>query len=400
MKEQAIISKGSRLSQTAVSPIKSMSMKAEKYSNVLSLGWGLPSFETPLHIRKAVSETLFSDKDIGKYPNIRGLTSLRKALSKKFLEKTNIILNAESEILITVGAQQAMLSSIISIIEPNDEVILFSPFFPSYVDQIIYSGGKPVFIESIFDNNWAINIDKLKSSINNRTKAIIINTPVNPTGKIFSENELSEIAKITIENDLYIILDETYNFLIYETTHSYNLFSIKELKNRLIGCYSFSKEYAMTGWRIGYLCASENLINEILKFHDASVIAATRISQIAALAALEGEQSCVQNFVSELKIRRDLVRSRMDRLSDFFEFHIPNASYFFFPRLRSNIMDSTEFADDLLDKKQVIVIPGNAFGQSYNNHIRICFGAENDTINCAFDRIEDYFRNYYNQYQK
>lgn len=381
-----------RVRETVVSPIKEMAFLAEDIEGVVSLGWGIPSFETPLYIREAVQQALADNHAIGKYAPVRGLPELREAIATKFQRQWGVGIDPKNEIIVTVGAMEALLITLLTLVDAGDEILLTSPGFASHTEQILLAGGKPVYIDLIEEEGWKLSSEKVAEVITPRTKAMILTNPSNPTGTVFEESELRNIAELAIKHDFYLITDETYHFLVYDNKHLFSLFSIPALRDRLVGCYSFSKEYAMTGWRVGYLCAEAGLVQEILKVHDASVVSAPRISQLAALAALQGPQESTQYFRDELKRRRDLMCSRLDSL-DIFEYHQPEGAYYIFPRIKLPDADAFKFALRLLNEAKVVVIPGDAFGPSGRQHVRLCFAVDVEEITESFDRLERFAKN-------
>ena len=207
---------------------------------------------------------------------------------------------------------------------------------------------------------------------------------------MFSETEILEVLSIAIKYDLYVLSDETYDFLTYDKALDYSILSLSKGYKKIISVYSFSKEYAMTGWRVGYVCSSEEIINQMLKIHDGSVITAPRISQVAACAALRGSQVSVRQRVEILKSRRNLTLEYLGRLKPYFKFQKPNGSYYIFPEYTFTSAASKNVAHEILDKTGVITIPGSAFGKGGENHLRICFGGEETEIHEAFLRLSEY----------
>ncbi len=250
----------------------------------------------------------------------------------------------------------------------------------------------------IEEKGWQIDIDGISRAITKKTKAIVICNPVNPTGTIFAESELKALGKLALEHDIFLVLDEAYDFLVYDNVPYFSLASMPELKDHIICTGSFSKRYCMTGWRVGFMYASERIINQVLKVHDAFAICAPTISQYAALAALRetngsdgaGDKS-IKELVLALEQRKNLVCARLDGLSDLFSYVKPVGGYYFFPRIKTTDT-SIQFALKLLNDARVITIPGGAFGPSGEGHIRLSFGATEAEINEAFDRIEKYWR--------
>lgn len=378
--------------QMVISPIKEMAILANSVPGAVSLGWGLPSFQTPEHIREAVRDALVGNTEIGKYPHPNGIPDLRQAISEKLANQWNVSVDPNEEVLVTVGAQQAVATALQAIIDPGDEVILLSPCFSSHIDQVLLAGGVPKYVHLLEDEGWRLNPEHVEKAIGDRTKAIIINSPNNPTGTVFAEADLRVIGELAVAHNLFVLSDETYNFLIYEETSPFSMLAIEPLRKNLIGCYSFSKEYAMTGWRVGYLCAEPGLIQEVLKIHDSTVVTAPRVSQLAALAAIRGPQDCVENFRSEFTSRRELTCARLDKVRQLFSYNKPEGAYYILPRINLPGVNSFEFALRLLYEAKVVTTPGDAFGPAGVDHLRLCFAGTEAEINESFDRIEEFAR--------
>lgn len=386
-----------RVAQITVSAIKQMPILAAQVGGCVSLGQGIPSFGTPAFIRQAVIKELNDDNSvIGKYSMQPGMPELKAEVARDLKRTRHIDVDPEKELFISCGGMETLAAAICTIVERGDEVILPTPTYASHIEQVLFAEGIPKFVPLIEERGWKLDIEALRKAIGPKTKAIIISNPVNPTGTVYSEEELREVGKIVLENDLYIISDEAYDFLIYDGLPYYSLLSMPELKNRIIGACSFSKRYCMTGWRVGFMYASERLIKQVLKVHDAFAICAPTISQFAALAALRetngkdgaGDES-VRQLCAALWRRRDLVCSRLDRLQDTFTYVKPGGGYYVFPRLNSGVK-SIDYTIKLLKEAKVITIPGAAFGPSGEFHIRLSFGATDEELNEAFDRLERY----------
>lgn len=381
-----------RVKDFEVSLIRYMPVLASKVANVVSLGQGIPSFDLPEYIREKLIEALKIQKDINKYSLEPGLPILKEELAK-YLEKTKgAKVDPEKELCITKGAIGGLFCAITAIVEREDEVILLTPAYEPHIEQVKFAEGKPVFVPLIEEKGWKPDFEAIKSAITKRTKAIIICDPSNPTGGVFEKGDLEKIAELAIEADLFIITDETYDFLTYDGKEHFSLLSIPEVRDRLIACFSFSKKYAMTGFRVGYVVAPENIMNEILKVHDESTICAPTISQYVALFALTSPQDFVEKFKEEFTKRRGLICQRLDRLPKLFQYQKPMGAYYVFPKIKLK-MKSLEFSKKLLYEAGVITIPGIAFGSSGEGHIRLSFAGEEKEINEAFDRIEKYWRN-------
>jgi len=386
-----------RVAQITVSAIKQMPILAAEVGGCVSLGQGIPSLNTPQFIREAVArELLEADSKIGKYSMQPGMPELKEEVARDLKRTRNIDVDPHKEIFISCGGMEALAAGMSTIIERGDEVILPSPTYASHIEQILFAEGVPKFVPLLEESGWRIDIAAIERAINPKTKAIVLCNPINPTGTIFNEEELRAIAALVLKHNLFIITDEAYDFLIYDNLPYFSLLSLPELKNNVIAACSFSKRYCMTGWRVGYMYASERIIKQVLKVHDSFAICAPTISQFAALTALRatngkdglGDQS-VKELCEALWRRRDLVCSRLDKLSDYFSYIKPSGGYYVFPRLKSS-ETSINYAVRLLKEAKVITIPGAAFGPTGENHIRLSFGAADEELSEAFDRLEKY----------
>jgi aminotransferase len=381
-----------RVAQITISAIKEMPLIASKVGGCVSLGQGIPSFPTPAHIVEAVYRRLKEDPDAGKYTLGPGLPELREAVATQLSRQIGRTVAPDKEICITVGAMEALSAAVLTVVDRNDEVILPSPNYASHIEQVLLAEGVPVFVP-LREADWQLDVEGIRQAITPRTKAIILCNPHNPTGANFAASDLRTLGDLALAHDLFIICDETYDFLVYDGHSPFSLTTIPELAERVIATFSFSKKYAMTGWRVGYVYAAEGILDQIMKIHDAVAICAPSLSQYAALAALQGPQECVAEIGAALQRRRDLACDRLDRLAEFFEYVKPQGAYYLMARYKMPHVDSMTFALRLLHEARVITIPGAAFGPTGENHIRISFGGTESEINEAFDRIAKWLAN-------
>lgn len=378
-----------RAKSIAVSAIKQMPLLAQSVPNAVSLGQGIPSLPTPLYIRNKIIKLLRSDAAIGKYSLQPGVPALKAAIAKKLSAIAKRAIDPEKEIFISAGAMEALATAITAVVDRGDEVIVFDPGYASHIEQVLFAEGKPIFVPLNEKNGWALDTNALKKAITKKTKAIIVCSPSNPTGRVFTKPELDAIVAIAQKNNLLIIADEAYNFLVYGNNKFVSLLSYPQIKNRLITCFSFSKEFAMTGWRVGYMYAPAAIIKEALKIHDAFVICAPTISQYAALIALTERPKKKELTVRDvLAKRRLLICERLDRLPDLFSYCSPQGAYYILARYKKTKLNSWDFALKLLYEAGVITVPGRAFGPQGERHVRLSFGGTEKQINEAFDRIE------------
>ena len=384
-----------RTKNIKLSPIKQMEILASKIPDVVSLAQGIPSFDTPEIIKKASIKAL-NRGVVAKYSLTYGLPELRETIEQKLAEE-KMYYDFEKEIIVTTGSIEAITASLISIIDnKKDEVILFSPSYASYCEAIKVAAGQPVFVNLIEADGWRIDFRNLARKINNRTAAIIICNPNNPTGTIFPKEDLLKIAELAWKRKIFVVCDEVYKDFLYEPSPEegfspfFSLAQIPQLRKIVIRVFSLSKIYAMTGWRIGFLHSDEENVSEIVKVHDSLVTCAPVISQYAAISALDFADKEIEEFIKKYHYRRDLICQHLDDLSDFFSYQKPNGSYFVFPKILKT-KNSWKFALDLLGKAKVAIVPGIAFGPSGEDHIRMSFGRSEKDINEAMRRIKKYF---------
>jgi len=382
----------SNVSQMSISAIKEMAMRSAKVEDAASLTWGLPSFRTPDHIRHALEEELESDPEIGKYALPDGLPSFRRVIAETHLAATGVAVNPDSNIIVTAGNMQGLNALFHTIIDPGDEIVVTDPGFASHFQQIKLCGGVPVFWPMDEAQGWRLDVDALEDAITERTKGIVVVTPSNPTGTIFGGEDLRRVGRIARDKDLLILLDDPYSHFTYENqARFFNLASVPELRDNLAYLFTFSKTYAMSGWRLGYMIVPEALKKQALKVHDATIICAPRVSQVAGQIALTKEPVHLKQFEAVLAERRNLICERLDRLSHVFDYVRPEGAYYVFPRILADHRDSHDFAIRLLEKARVTVTPGSAFGPSGEHHVRMAYCVSDDTIELAFDRMEQYF---------
>ena len=380
-----------RVNQIKKSAIHEMTRLSKQYDDVAFLSWAKPTTGTPKHINDAVISAINKGLTSG-YSQSEGLPELREEIVKKLKRDNNIDANA-SQILVTVGAIEGLAASVMAVIDPGDEVILPTPTYSTHITQVKLASGKTILVPLVEKDNFALDIDAIKNAITSKTKAILFCTPNNPTGTVFPEKTLRELAKIVLEYNLTLITDEAYEYFTFDDNKHFSIASIPEIKKNVITNYTFTKTYAMTGWRIGYVHADEEMIQQINKVHIPFSICTTVASQYAAIAALKGSQDCIDEFRSQYLNARNLMCERLDRLNSVFEYSKPQGAYLMFPKILINEgKDSITFSKDLLKNVQVSTTPGIAFGPTGEGHIRLSFCVPNDMINIAFDRMEKYFR--------
>jgi aminotransferase len=375
-----------------ISAIKEMAMLAAGMEDVASLTWGLPSFRTPAHIRAAVAKALAEDPALGMYSLPDGLPELRRLAAQAHERATGVAVDPDANILITAGNMQGISMLLHVLLDPGDEVVITDPGFASHLQQIRLCGGTAVHWALDESNGWSLDVEALTSLIGERTKAIVLVSPSNPTGRIFRREELMRVGEIARERDLVVLIDDPYSHFAYENTKlCFNLASRPEFADHVAYLFTFSKCHAMSGWRLGYAVLPAALKSEALKVHDAMVICAPRVSQRAGIAALSNPPDHLAEFESALARRRNLICARLDAVDHVFDYVRPEGTYYVFPRILVPHRDSTEFALRLLHEARVTVTPGVAFGPRGEGHVRMAFCVEEEVIERAFDRIEALF---------
>jgi len=380
-----------RVTQIKKSAIHEMTRLSKQYDDVAFLSWAKPTTGTPKHINDAAIAAIENGLT-GGYSQSEGLPELREEIVKK-LKRDNNITATVSQLLITVGAIEGLAASVMATIDPGDEVILPTPTYSTHIAHVRLASGTPVLIPLVEEDNYTLDRKAIEQAITSKTKAILFCSPNNPTGTVFPERDLRALAEIALNNDLMIITDEAYEYFIFDDEKHFSIASIPEMKKHVISNYTFTKTYAMTGWRIGYLHADEEIITQVKKVHIPFSICAPVVSQYAAIAALEGSQQCVREFRLHYLNMRNLMCDRLDHLDTIFSYSKPGGSYLMFPKiLGERGKDSVEFSKNLLKDIQVSTTPGSAFGPTGEQHIRLSFCVPEEMINKAFDRMDNYFR--------
>jgi aminotransferase len=384
------MNQSNRVTRIPKSAIHEMTRLSKQYEDVAFLSWAKPTSGTPEHINRAAIRAI--EKGLtGGYSSSDGLPELREEIVKK-LKRDNGVNATINELLVTVGAIEGLAAAVLATIDPGDEVILPSPTYSTHIRQVELASGKPVLVPLAESENFNLDIPAIRKAITPNTRAIMFCSPNNPTGTVFPEVQLRQIANIALEHGLAIITDEAYEYFVYDDNRHFSLASIPELGNHLISVYTFTKTYAMTGWRIGYIHADEAVITQIKKAHIPLAICAPVVSQYAALAALQGSQQCVMDFREHYHRNRDLMCELLDRLSHVFEYVKPGGSYLMFPKIKlEEGRDSLTFCKKLLNEIQVSTTPGVAFGPTGEGHLRLSFCTTEEMIINAFDRMENYF---------
>ncbi len=352
--------------------------------DVISLGVGEPDFDTPREIVEAGVEALREGRT--HYTSNFGTIELRRALAAHLERRYGVSYDPATEILITVGASEAVDLALRATCDPGDEVILHEPSYVAYIPAIVFAGGTPVMVPTRFDDDFALDPKLVEAAITPRTKALFLGYPANPTGAVLDDAVQDELARIAVEHDLLVYSDEIYDRLAYGTYRHRALSSLPGMWERTILMGGFSKAYAMTGWRVGWMCAPAPILEGIVKVHQYGIMSAPTVAQDAALAALQGGEPAVQAMVAEYDRRRRLLVDGLNRLAlPTFE---PRGAFYAFPDISSTGLTSDEFTEQLLREEKVAVVPGNAFGPSGEGHVRMCYATAYGQLEQALERIE------------
>lgn len=349
---------------------------------VISLGVGEPDFVTPWHIREACVHTL--EKGYTMYTSNYGTPELRKAISDYLVKRFDVEYDFTNELIVTVGASEAVDLAVRTILEPGDEVLIPEPCYVSYKPCVDLAGGVAVMLPTSAQNEFRITAEEIKKHISKRTKALILSYPNNPTGAVLTSKELLPIAALVKEHDLLVISDEIYAELTYEGKHT-AFSALPGMKERTLLINGFSKAFAMTGWRVGYIAAHKDFIRHMVKIHQYNILCAPVMGQMAALEALQNGMPEVEHMRESYNQRRRLVVSRLEEIGlQVFE---PKGAFYAFPSIKNTGFTSDEFAERLLEKEKVAVVPGNAFGESGEGFIRISYASSVANLDEAFKRI-------------
>ena len=375
------------ISKTVVSLKKSGIRKffdiVSEMKDVISLGVGEPDFDTPWHIREEGIYALEKGKTF--YTSNAGLKELRVEIDNYLKRTQNISYNTDTEIIVTVGGSEAIDIGLRAMVNAGDEVIIPQPSYVSYEPCAILAGAKPVIIDLKAENEFRLTAEELKNAITDKTKILILPFPNNPTGAIMERKDLEEIAKVCIENDIYVISDEIYGELSYKEKHI-SIASIAGMKERTILINGFSKAYAMTGWRLGYACGPKEIIEQMVKIHQYAIMCAPTTSQYSAVEALKKGDDDVKLMRESYNQRRRFLMNAFKEIG--LECFEPYGAFYVFPSIKEFGMTSEEFAMKFLEEEHVAVVPGTAFGDSGEGFLRISYAYSIENLKRAMERLK------------
>ena len=361
---------------------------AATMDDVISLGVGEPDFQTPWSVRKAGITSL--EKGKTKYTSNSGLEELRREISNYVNRKCGVEYNPNQEIVVSVGGSEAIDATLRAIIMPGDEVIIPQPSYVCYEPITRLCGGVPVIIETLAENDFKVTPEQLKKSISDKTKAIILPYPCNPTGAIMEKDDLEALAKILRDTNILVISDEIYSELTFAQNPHVSIASIDGMRERTILINGFSKAFSMTGWRLGFACGPKEIISQITKIHQFAIMCAPTTAQYAAIEALKNCDEAVADMKAEYNRRRRLIVDGFNKAG--LTCREPKGAFYAFPCIESTGLTSEEFCERLLESKHVAVVPGTAFGRGGEGFVRASYCYSTEHIIEALSRIQEFVK--------
>jgi aspartate aminotransferase len=365
---------------------RAKAMRAEGV-NICSFAAGQPDFDTPDHVKAAAIQAL--EENFTRYTPSAGMKELREAIAAKFSQDNGLTYDP-SQIIVSNGAKQSCFNAIMASVEEGDEVIIPAPYWVSYPEMVRLAGAEPIIVPTKEENGWKITAEDFEGAMSPRTKMIIINTPSNPTGAVYSREELAALAEVAVEEEIFILSDEIYEHLTYEGAKHVSIASLSdEIKNLTITINGFSKAYAMTGWRLGYLAAPTPIAAAVEALQSHSTSGPCSFSQKGGIAALTGPQQLLEDRCEEFNIRRQYMLGRLRAMPQI-SVATPEGAFYMLANIQEFGMNSTNFADRLLSKSHVAVVPGIAFG--HDQSLRFSYASGLDVIKEGLDRFESFCR--------
>lgn len=386
-----------RMSKIQESMTLALSAKAKKMKregiDVISLSAGEPDFATPDNIKNKAIEAL--SKNFTHYTVVSGIPELKEEIVKKFKRESGVSYTLD-EVIVSTGAKQALYNAIFALIGPGNEVIIPTPYWVSYRDQVIMAEGTPVFLDTNEKDGFQFSVDDIVSKITPNTKAILLNSPNNPTGVIYDEEIIKDLIELALKHDFYIISDEIYEKISYEGINVKSIVSLNpEIKEKVVIINGFSKAYAMTGWRLGYAVGPKPIIKAMNKIQGQVTSCPNSITQWAGVEALSGPQDAVFSMRDEFEIRRNFVMERIDSIPNV-SYVKPKGAFYIFLNISSYfgkrykdyiIEDSLSMSEYLLNQVKIALVPGSAFGKE--GYLRLSYATDRDTLSSALDRLEE-----------
>ncbi|MGQ9529956.1 MAG: pyridoxal phosphate-dependent aminotransferase [Candidatus Bathycorpusculaceae bacterium] len=375
-----------RLKNIKYSGIRRFFDLVQKKPNVINLSVGEPDFVPPKHALDAGWQAMKEGKT--HYTPTNGIPELREALAQKAYHDYGLNYDPNSEILVTAGGTEAIFLAVAGLVNPGDEVLIPNPGFVCYEPCVLLAGGVPVYIPLREENSFKPSVEDVISRITEKSRVMILNYPNNPTGAVLSYNEAASLTKIAVEHDIIVISDEVYEKIVYDEARHICFATFPGMRERTLVVNSFSKTYAMTGLRVGYIYGPKEIMASLWLVHQYSVACVDSIAQHIAVAALKGSQDFVRSMVHEFDMRRKLVHKRLMEI-DGFNCSLPKGAFYVFPNIKDFGMSSEEFAEFLVNEASVVTVPGSAFGVYGEGYIRVSYAAAYEKLEEAMNRIEE-----------
>jgi aspartate/methionine/tyrosine aminotransferase len=370
-------------SATVSLPDKARELK-KKGIDVIDLSEGQPHFDTPKPIKESAKEAL--DAGMVFYVESAGLPELRSEIKAK-LERENTIDVPISQIMVTVGAKQAIFTAMLCTIDPGDEVLIPDPYWGSHASMVEIAGGKPISVPMRYEKGFRIDTDKMKEMVTPKTKMIVLSSPHNPTGMVISKEEIESIVDICTRNEILAMADEIYEKMVYDGARHYSIGSFPGMEDLAITVNGFSKPYSMTGWRLGYVAASKDVMSRMLIVQQHSVTHPTAFVQKAGITALRDCNKDVEEMVKYYREARDYIVPELNK-SNIFRCDIPKGAFYAFPRIANPSMTSAGMCDLLLEKAKVLAVPGSGFGRYGEGYVRFVYAQTMDTLKKTIESIK------------
>lgn len=371
------------------SGIRYMFDLAAQYDDLINLGVGEPNFETPKNIKKIAKKAI--DEGFTHYVANAGILELRQTIADKYKRELGLEYTAEN-VMVTVGAMEAILLTLVTIINPGDEVIVTNPCYPNYLGQIMMVGGKVVSVPLYEENEFKLQAEDLKKAITPKTKAIFLNSPNNPVGAVLDKEDIEALEEVIQKHNLIVISDEVYEKILFDGHIHFSMSQIPEVKDKVVIINSFSKTYAMTGWRIGYaVVGDKDIISRMPKLQEGFTSCVSSFIQKAAVEAINGPQDAMEQMISDYARRRDILIDGLNKISRIKCMKSPG-SFYAFPNIKAFGKTSFDFAVELLKEAGVVGVPGSAFGSMGEGYLRFSFANSDENLKEAINRITEYIK--------
>jgi len=351
---------------------------------LIHLNIGRTDFDTPVHIKEAAKKAL----DEGKvhYSSNYGIPELRAALAEKFQKENNLSYDPNKEIIVTVGGNEAVLMTMMGLLDPDDEVLIPDPCWLNYFYCVRMAGANPISVPALQEHDFIPQLEDFRARITSKTRMIVINTPNNPTGAVYDAKTLAQLAQLAKEKDLYVLSDEIYEKMVYDGNRHISIGSLPDMKKRTITVNGFSKNYSMTGWRLGVAAADSEVISALVRIHQYATICATSFAQYGAVAALTGPQAEMENMIKEFDRRRILVYNALKEMPGI-DVVNPSGAFYIFPSIKKTGKTPDEMTLYLIEQAKIAVVPGSVFGDYGNESIRISYANSYENLEKAMENM-------------